>query len=238
MGYGMNDLDMMAVDRSHASGAGNFARTFAHAVGNVFIGLSIGLAIYYGLTNLVTHLDQLELRKDFTEAGGHPGPDRVVEGSVLDFEGWKERDVAYWNAIEEGEVFGRLIIEHIGLDALVVKGHSRAVLKKGPGWIDYTDLPGPVGNCGIAGHRTTYGAPFRRVGELEPGDTVDLYSPFRRYRYRVFDITRVTPDRVDVMDSTSEPQLTLSACDPPYSARYRLIIRAKLVGVSQLSEGP
>ena len=67
---------------------------------------------------------------------------------------------------QTGGVFGRLVIERMELDTLVVKGHTRAVLKKGPGWIDYTDLPGPTGNAGISGHRTTYGAPFRRLDEL------------------------------------------------------------------------
>lgn len=234
----MSDSDLMAADTSRASRAGNMARMSAHALGNVLIGLSVGLVVYYGLTDLMARFEQRDLREDLERAGGYPGPDRVVAGSVFDFEGWEEQDAAYWNAQGEGEVFGRLVIERIELDALVVKGHSRAVLKRGLGWIDYTDLPGPAGNCGIAGHRTTYGAPFRHIGELEAGDTMDLYSPFRRYRYRVLDVSRVTPDRVDVMDSTTEPRLTLSACDPPYSARYRLIVHAELAGVSRLDEGP
>jgi sortase A len=133
-------------------------------------------------------------------------------------------------------VFGRLIIERMELDAVVIKGHSPANLKKGPAWIDYTNLPAPTGNVGISGHRTTYGAPFYRLDELQPGDTIDLYSPYRLYRYVVAESFQVTPDRVDVVESTEQPRLTLTACDPPYSARYRLIVWSDLSEVRHLEE--
>jgi LPXTG-site transpeptidase (sortase) family protein len=212
-------------------------RTTAHALGNVLLGLALGMAAYYGITDLAAKWDQRELREDLGVIAlvKPPGSGDAVAGPVLDFTGYEEQDVAYWDGQAEGEAFARLIIEDIELDTLVVKGHSRSALKRGAGWIDYTDLPGPTGNCGIAGHRTTYGAPFRRIDELDAGDTIDLYSPFRRYRYRVTEAFRVTPDRVDVMATTDDAVLTLSACDPPYSARYRLIVRGELTEVTRLS---
>src|SRR5690606_14925332 len=106
-------------------------------------------------------------------------------GPMLDFTGWAEQDEPHWRALEPGAVFARIVIPSINLDTLVVNGVSTGDLRRGPGWIDWTDLPGPTGTCGISGHRTTYGAPFARIGELKPGDTIDVYSPYRRYRYEV-----------------------------------------------------
>lgn len=211
------------------------ARAAVHALGNVLLGMALGLAVYYGLTDISARLGQASLRGQLPAASAALPPDFVDSSENLDMSEWEAQDGAYWNNLEDGDAFGRLVINRIGLDAMVVKGHSREALKQGPGWIGYTDLPGQTGNVGIAGHRTTYGAPFRRLDELKPGDTIDLYSPFRRYRYAVSESNRVTPDRVDVMDGTVEPRLTLSACDPPYSARFRLIVTGSLVEVSVMA---
>jgi len=207
-------------------------RTFAHALGNIFLGIALGLAGYYLATGIQSRLSQAELlnalgaRVDVAAA--------TPDTPAMDWEGWEEQDVAYWEALPQGGAFARIVADSIDLDAVVVKGHSRADLRKGPGWLDYTSLPGPTGNTGIAGHRTTYGAPFGQLHRLAPGDTIDLYSPYRRYRYTVTGSEQVTPDKVEVMADTASPQLTLSACDPPYSARYRLIVHADLVEVRRL----
>lgn len=76
--------------------------------------------------------------------------------------------------------------------------------------------------------------PFGRLDVLAAGDTIDLYSPYRRYRYEVVRTFVVTPDRVEVIAHTEEPMLTLTACHPPYSARQRLIVQARLVDVRRL----
>ena len=213
-------------------------RVAAHALGNVLLGLALGLAVYYGVTDFVSRLSQQQLADSVSDSPSIVGsdPERLLvqDGPALDFEGWDAEDRAYWEGLAPGEVFGRIVAPKIGLDSLVVKGHLTEHLKRGPGWIDYTDLPGPTGNVGIAGHRTTYGAPFRRIDEFTPGDTIDVYSPFRRYRYVVAETFQVRPNRVDVMDHTESPVLTLSACDPPYSAAYRLIVRSELVAVTRV----
>jgi LPXTG-site transpeptidase (sortase) family protein len=214
-------------------------RTAAHAVGNVLIGVALGLGVYYFATDALQYLRQSELAEDLSTLGavGAPAPDSLIaEGDQFDWEGYETDDRTYWETLEDGGVFARLIIEDVELDSVVVKGHSRANLKRGPAWIDYTDLPGPTGNCGISGHRTTYGGPFRRLDELQAGDTLDLYSPYRRYRYSVTEVFRVRPWETEVVDSTADPQLTLTACDPPYSAAYRLIVTGELVEVARLEE--
>ena len=209
------------------------------ALGNVLVGIALGLAVYYFATDALQYLRQSRLAEELAGLGvvGADFPDRYVDSSEqFDFTDWESEDQAYWLGLEDGGIFGRLIAEDIELDSVVVAGHSRANLKRGPAWVDYTDLPGPTGNTGISGHRTTYGAPFRRLDELEAGDTIDLYSPYRRYRYAVTEVFRVRPWQTEVLTSTVDPQLTLTACDPPYSAAYRLIVSADLVGVGRLEE--
>lgn len=216
--------------------SGSFA---LRALSDVFFGLALGLVAYFLLSDVFGAVQQQRLR-DFVprlatisvpsvEQTGTPGP-------VMDFTGWAQQDRAYWKTLREGGVFGRLIIPRMKLDTLVVKGTARADLKKGPGWIAWTSLPGPAGTCGIAGHRTTYLAPFRNIQKLRAGDTITLYSPFRRYRYRVEKHVQVTPDRGDVLADVGYPRLGLSACHPPYSARYRYVVLARLVEVRLLAE--
>lgn len=209
-------------------------RRLAGVLGDVFLGIAVGLLGYYAITSLVTRAEQGTLRAEVPE---QVYSERVTaEGPALDFEGWESQDAAYWKRLAEGKAFGRLVARDMGLDVVVVKGVSRSDLRRGPGWIDYTSLPGPSGTTGISGHRTTYGAPFRRLDRLQPGDTIRFYSPFRRYTYRVKRRFSVTPDRVDVVADAKTPMLTLTACDPPYSARLRLIVQADLVEVKRLAE--
>ena len=232
------------VESSHYSEKRREPRRKAlHAIGNVFIGIAIGLVSYYFVTDAVTAREQDALRTESADLGavGSPSPDRLVvepEPELTGWETWLEEDVAYWGSLEDGGVFGRLVIEKMELDQVVVLGSGTEELKKGPGWIKYTDLPGETGNAGISGHRTTYGAPFRRLDELAPGDIIHFYSPYRRYTYEVAEVFTVTPDRVEVMRTTEDPRLTLSACHPPYSARYRLIVQSKLVEMQRLDETP
>lgn len=205
------------------------------AMSNVFLGIAVGILGYYGVTDVVTRLEQRALREAV--------PPEILrqtvvpDGPGMDFEAWDEQDRAYWEGLAVGAPFARIVSAKMGLDAIIVKGVERRDLMKGPGWIPYTDLPGPTGNCGVSGHRTTYGAPFRRLDRLAPGDIIELYSPFRRYTYEVRRSFEVTPDRVDVVASTDEPTLTLTACHPPYSARLRLIVQSDLVEVRRLEAG-
>lgn len=218
-------------------------RVALKAIGNVFLGMAIGLLAYYGLTDMIGRASQAQLDSELKDLGsiGDDEPAAALpddpEGR-FDWTGWAEQDKAYWESLADGGVFGRILIERIGLDVAVLKGHSRANLKRGPGWVDYTDLPSRDGNVGISGHRTTYGAPFRNIDRLVPGDTIDVYSPYRRYRYRVIEVFTVTPDRTDVFDRVDRPRLTLTACHPPYSARYRIVVWAELSDVRRFEAPP
>jgi len=102
-------------------------------------------------------------------------------------------------------------------------------LNKGPAHIAGTALPGAAGNCVIAGHRTTHSKPFLHLDTLAAGDEVLLTDLGGiRHRYLVTGSEVVDPDDVRVMDPTPQPSLTLIACHPPFSARYRLVVKAAL----------
>lgn len=214
--------------------------TIRRIASNVLLGIAVGLLCYYALTTLIGWLDQRQLRAGTAsiEAFNSPDPAAAVEATSsadpLDFDGWEAEDGAYWARLDGGQAFARIVIPAIGVDAIVVPGTSTADLRKGPGWMDWTSLPGPSGTCGIAGHRTTYGAPFRRLDELVVGDTVELYSPYRVYRYRVLRTLVVLPSETEVLHPAEQPSLALSACHPPFSARYRIVVQAELVSVQRL----
>ena len=210
--------------------------TALHALGNVFLGISLGLLGYYFLTDLVTGTQQRALIAELPSAVAQAAPRPVAAEPTFDFEGWAQEDRTYWRKLKEGQVFGRLVAPDMDLDEVVVKGTSRRSLMKGPGWITWSDLPGPTGNAGISGHRTTYGAPFRKLDKLKPGDTVTFYSPYRVYTYRVRKVFAVAPTRVEVVASTKKPMLTMTACHPPFSARQRLIAQSVLVSVTKIED--
>jgi sortase A len=128
-----------------------------------------------------------------------------------------------------GDPVARLEAPSIGLDWIVVSGVGVDELKKGPGHYPDTPLPGQGGNVGIAGHRTTYGAPFFRIDELAPGADVILTSTTGdRYVYTVTEQFIVSPSQYEVLAPSDEPILTLTSCHPRYSASKRIIVRAAL----------
>jgi sortase A len=130
----------------------------------------------------------------------------------------------------EGEPVGIIRIPKLGLDKVVVEGTSVADLRKGPGHYIGTPIPGQVGNAAIAGHRTTYGAPFGDLDLLERGDVITFVSLAGTFDYVVSgDPLVVTPGQLEVLDPPADPgaaKLTLTTCNPKYSARERLVVTA------------
>lgn len=129
-----------------------------------------------------------------------------------------------------GGAIAHLVISKIGLDKIVVQGVSVDDLKRSPGHYPSTVFPGQLGNAGIAGHRTTYGAPFNRLDELQNGDEINITTLQGSFTYVVDSKREVDPTEVSVLNDTpNEARLTLTTCTPKYSAAKRLIIGAKLV---------
>jgi sortase A len=128
----------------------------------------------------------------------------------------------------EGRAVGRLHADAIGLDAVIVEGTGTGDLRKGPGHYPDTPLPGARGTVAVAGHRTTYGAPFRHVDELDPGDRIELRMPYGRFTYRVERTRIVPPTAIWVTRRVAYDRLVLTACHPLYSAAQRIVVFARL----------
>ena len=132
---------------------------------------------------------------------------------------------------EEGKPLAIIRIPKIGLERVVVEGTDVEDLKRGPGHYPGNPLPGEAGNAAIAGHRTTYGAPFHDVDQLAVGDEIRITTLLGEVVYRVSRAPFiVNPDQVEVLDDDGTNKLTLTACHPKLSAAQRIVINATLVG--------
>jgi sortase A len=132
-------------------------------------------------------------------------------------------------APNDGNPVGILRIAKIGLNKVIVQGTSDSDLRLGPGHYPGTPLPGEEGNAAIAGHRTTYGAPFFNLDELKPGDPIVITTVQGTFTYDVMNTVIVNPSDTSVVDDTTTPELTLTTCNPRFSASTRLVVHAKLV---------
>jgi sortase A len=132
--------------------------------------------------------------------------------------------------LDGGDAMGRIVMPRIGVSEVFVEGTEAGDLRKGPGHYPDTPLPGEHGTVAIAGHRTTYGAPFRNIDELESGDRIELRMPYGRFTYRVERTRIVPPTETSVTDRVSHDRLILSACHPLYSAAKRIVVFARLDG--------
>lgn len=130
----------------------------------------------------------------------------------------------------KGDAIARIEIPKIGVSAYVVEGTDTASLRKGPGHYPDTPLPGEPGTVAIAGHRTTFGAPFRKIDRLKPGQAITVDMPDGRFLYRV-EAKRIVDDSdLSVLEPVGHRRLMLSACHPLYSAAQRVIVFARQVG--------
>jgi len=123
---------------------------------------------------------------------------------------------------------GRIAIPAAGVDEVVVHGTGTDELRKGPGHYPETPLPGERGTVAVAGHRTTYGAPFRRLDDVERGDRISVSMPYGRFSYRVERVRIVPPTATWVTDRVDHDRLVLTACHPLYSAAQRIVVFARL----------
>jgi sortase A len=133
----------------------------------------------------------------------------------------------------DGLALGSVDIPRIGLKTVFVESADHQALKKGPGHYRGTVLPGLYGTVGLAGHRTTYGAPFRRVDELSPGSRIILRMPYGRFTYKVTGTRITTPaDASSLVSRAGTRRLVLTACHPLYSAAKRIVVSARLVSAT------
>ena len=141
----------------------------------------------------------------------------------------------FQNQIEIGDPIGRIKIERIDLDKILFNGTDTATLQKGPGRYPQTPLPGIGETTGIAGHRTTYGAPFRYINEIRDRDEIRVELPYGTFTYEVEYHKIVAPSDVQIVDSVGYDRIVLTACHPLYSAAKRWAVFAKLVRIDSFA---
>ena len=205
-------------------------RAWLHTVGEVLItvGLVVLLFCVYELqvTNLYADGQQHDLEQSLTRSWARP-PATAHNGGR-----------AAASIFRPGAGVARLYLPTLGRGQVrvVVEGVTHEDLKKGPGHYPGTALPGQIGNVVISGHRTTYGAPFNRVDELHVGDPIVLETADAYLTYSVTGETVVDPSDVAVIlpvpghpgQAPTQRLLTLTTCNPKYSATHRLIVSALL----------
>lgn len=191
----------------------------------------ITLAWQEPVSALLARIEQNKLSGQLDEIEAAP-PTRVQQ-RVLRALDTQRRRIAFLarearRTAQTGDPIGRIAIPRIGADFVVVQGTDSATLRKGPGHYPATTFPGLPGTVAIAGHRTTYLAPFRNVDELERGDRIVLTMPYGRFTYAVERTQIVKPTALWVTRDVGYQRLVLSACHPLYSAAERIVVFARL----------
>jgi sortase A len=179
-------------------------------------------------TAIYTHFEQDKLAKSFdrqveayrpvrqTQAESAADEQRVVFAEAA----------AYRKAVKVGEAIGRIEIPRMGLNMIVVNGTDENALKKGPGRYLGSRMPGQEQLVYIAGHRTTYLAPFSNINKLRRGDRITLVLPYATFVYRVTGHRIVTATDLSVLKSPGHESLELQACHPRFFATHRYIAYA------------
>ena len=126
------------------------------------------------------------------------------------------------------DVVGRLTILSANINHYVVFGATNKKLEYGPGYILGTSLPGSGGNFAIAGHRTTYGAPFGDLDKVQVGETIIFQTNTNQYKYQVIDVKIVSPEDNYVLENYGDDRITLTTCHPKFSAKQRLVVIGQL----------
>jgi sortase A len=161
----------------------------------------------------------------------------TAEAAVSDAGGDAEQRAAaladlFEEELEEGSPIGRIVAPSARIDDVIIQGTETSSLQKGPGHYPKTALPGQGRTVAIAGHRTTYGAPFNDIDRFSGGDRITLEMPYATFTYVVTKTDVVDPGDVEIVDDVGRERLVLTACHPLYSAAERFAIFADLERVS------
>jgi sortase A len=220
------------------SRSGKFVRPVLRFVASVLITSGILMLVDAVLTvtwqepvsAYFAHQDQNALKKELRGELPQTQLDKRLLGSVKD-QREKLRRLAGLakGRARSGHAIGRIGLPKIGAHYVVVQGTDVDSLRKGPGHYPATNFPGQGGTVAIAGHRTTYGAPFNQIDKLKKGDQIVLEMPYGRFIYTVDHTKIVDPTNLGVVKRVPGPeQLVLSACHPLYSAAQRIVVFARL----------
>ena len=185
-------------------------------------------------TALYTHWQQQRLTRAYDREVSHY---RVrVPAAATDSRAAEQALIAreakgFRHTVHRGQPIGRIVIGRIGLKMMIVNGTDHESLKRGPGRDLRTFMPGQNRLVYIAGHRTTYLAPFSHIDDIEPGDYIRLEVPYATFLYRATGHRIVKADDLSVLRSPRHEELELQACHPRFFATHRYIVYAHLVRV-------
>ena len=208
-----------------------------HRIGTFLLVIGLGVlawaaTVYFWkdpFTTAYTAYEQRRLASNLDEQfdNWHPTRKPVAESS----DPVKRDDVSreakrYRLTSEDGNAIARIRIPQLDLNLVLVNGTSVSDLRRGPGRHLETYMPGEHELVYIAGHRTTYGAPFGDINELKPGDTITLELPYATIVYRVTRHRIVDDNDVSVLESPHHEQLVLQACHPRFFASQRYLVYA------------
>ncbi|HZQ83034.1 MAG TPA: class D sortase [Gaiellaceae bacterium] len=183
-------------------------------------------------TALYTHIEQNRLSHAYDQRARAFHAPQPAGKLVADKQELAADAAAYAKTLERGDPVGRLKIARIGLSMIVVQGTDESSLKKGPGHYMPSGLPGEGRLIYIAGHRTTYLAPFSLINEIRVGDLIRFEVPYGTFVYRVTRHYVVADDDLAVLQNSGTEILRLQACHPRFFATHRYIVDAKLVSVA------
>lgn len=226
-----------AAVRTGSGGVAEALRTVGRGVGQLLITLGVILLLFVAyelwFTNLYTNAQQHALARQLQRQWSAPAAP-AAPGAAL-------------NPPFDGQGMAILYIPRLGRDyhEVIVQGVSVEDLRKGPGHYPGTAMPGQIGNFVLSGHRTTYGAPFNRLGELRRGDAIVVETRTTWYVYDVTSIEIVLPTDLDVIAPVpdhpgvrpTKAMITLTTCNPEFSATQRLIVHGQLVSSQPRSAG-
>jgi sortase A len=183
-------------------------------------------------TAAYTHFQQSRLASAYDKQAAAFKP-RIAHGNLASVQRQVAAEArAYRRALQPGDAIGRIRIGRIGLKMVVVQGTDHESLKKGPGHYAGSALPGEGHLVYIAGHRTTYLAPFASIDDIRPGDYIRLELPYATFTYQATRHYVVESSAVEVLKDTGTEILRLQACHPRFFATHRYLVDAKLVGVA------
>ena len=182
-------------------------------------------------TALYTHFQQEQLAHELDREFAAFGPSRALAAAA------RREHVAleatrFRNDTHAGQAIGRIVIGRIGLNMVLVDGTDESSLKKGPGRDLRSYMPGQDRLVYIAGHRTTYLAPFSRINDIRVGDYIRLEMPYATFVYRMTTHRVVPANDMSVLRSPRHELLELQACHPRFFATHRYIVYAKLVAMT------
>lgn len=183
-------------------------------------------------TTVYTKLEQRELAQAYErQVEAFRAPPVLVSApeAVPNFRPVAKR---YRASLESNDAVGRLRVPRLGLDMVVVEGTEAGPLKRGPGRYAKSFLPGEGKLIYVAGHRTTYGAPFARIDRLRPGDRIFLEVPYGTFEYRVTRHRIVEATDLEVLRPGTREVLALQACHPRFFASHRYIAYATPVAAT------